>query len=246
MTLVLPGQPETDLCFDNIPENLTCCGAITIPFPSLHEQDPELEAWLQRGPTILVNLGSHVQMESDNATQLALGLSMALEHQPNTQVLWKLKASAIVMDKIRDVFEANSKPAHDRVVITPWLDADPAVILESGHICCVIHHGGANTFYEALGAGTPQIALPVWLDTYNIASQLEYIGAGIWANRGSAPGVDSQALGRAILDVLGNGEQSIAFRKRAHELGEVCRAGGGRNKASAKILEMLGVDEGAL
>jgi hypothetical protein len=54
---LIPTALECDFHFPYIPENVTCCGLILLGSPSLSEVDPELETWLQKGPT--VNLGSN-------------------------------------------------------------------------------------------------------------------------------------------------------------------------------------------
>lgn len=42
----------------------------------------------------------------------------------------------------------------DRVRITGWLDAEPLAILQTGQISCVVHHGGATSYCEAISKVT--------------------------------------------------------------------------------------------
>ena len=46
--------------------------------------------------------------------------------------------------------------------------------------------------------GVPQVILPLWFDTYNIAVSAEHLSIGIYANRGVAPHVDAQDVGMAM------------------------------------------------
>lgn len=55
-------------------------------------------------------------------------------------------------------------------------------------------------------AGVPQIVLPVWFDTYEFASRVEWLKIGVYGNRETAPSVDGYALGRAFLKVLSSSE----------------------------------------
>ncbi|KAK1973705.1 diacylglycerol O-acyltransferase [Colletotrichum cereale] len=235
---ILPAQPETDFHYEHIPKNLTCCGPLSIPYPPLREQDPQLESWLLRRRTIFVNLGSQVRLKLQNTLNLAEALKMTLKRHLDAQVLWKLNSTAEVFAKAESTL--HNELDQDRVRICTWLEVDPTAIMRSGRLCCVVHHAGANAFYEALGcSGAPQIALPVWLDTYNVAAQMEYLDVGIWANRDAAPNVNLDALSHALLIVMGDSKRSLRLHSRARELQRTCDAGGGSERAAGKILEFL-------
>jgi hydrogenase maturation factor len=36
------------------------------------------------------------------------------------------------------------------VRVVDWLEAEPMAVLESGVVVCAVHHGGANSFLEAV------------------------------------------------------------------------------------------------
>jgi hypothetical protein len=38
----------------------------------------------------------------------------------------------------------------DRVRVVGWLEAEPAAVLTTGRVVCSVHHGGANSYYEAV------------------------------------------------------------------------------------------------
>ncbi|EFQ36498.1 uncharacterized protein GLRG_11643 [Colletotrichum graminicola M1.001] len=114
---VLPGQPATDFHYEHIPDNLTCCGPLTIPYPQLQEQDPQLDSWLLQRRTVLVNLGSHIKLSVQNAIHLAKALQVTLERHSDAQVLWKLNCTAEGLSEARVYFTERNKPrqsAHKR------------------------------------------------------------------------------------------------------------------------------------
>ena len=142
---ISPALPEIDLPFV-IPPNVTTCGPILSPMRPISQIDPELANWLKRGPTIVISLGTHAMSEASDVQELASGLKIAMSQRSDLQVLWKLTSQSkegllSVLDK---------ELASGRVLIKDWLTADPLAILQSGHIVCFVHHGGANSFYEAL------------------------------------------------------------------------------------------------
>jgi len=211
------------------------------------------------------------------AREFAAGLKVLLDSRPDIQILWKLKTSGGLA--LQDNKTANSKTdsgfhseafekgsldaistelAAGRVKVQEWLSVDPLAVLQSGHVVCSVHHGGSNSFHEALryshsipfhpkhltktnnfSAGVPQIVLPCWLDTFEFANRVEYLGIGIYGSRTSAPGVEAGELSRALMRVLGGGEESVRMKGMAAELREISGRVGGRKRACEKIVELL-------
>jgi 2-acylglycerol O-acyltransferase 1 len=148
-----PSLPELDWPMQ-IPRNVIGCGPILLPAKPVREQDPELDQWLSRAPTILFNLGTLFAISTENANAIARSLwsILQLDSQRKTQVLWKLQKHP---DDEENVFaQAISilKPFIDegRVRILSWLNAEPLALLQTGHVVCSIHHGGANSWFEAV------------------------------------------------------------------------------------------------
>lgn len=81
--------------------------------------------------------------------------------------------------------------------------------------------------------------LPVWYDTYDFANRVEYLGIGLWASKITAPHIDADDFSRAVMAVVDKGEAGLRRRVRARELGEVCQKAGGRERACAKIIELV-------
>lgn len=134
-----------------IPSNVHNCGPILTASPSLETTDPDLLEWLTKRPTVLVALGTHFEAYSETVKEQARGLQILMQKCPDIQVLWKLKreesSEKAGNQSLDDIIGAELK--NDRIRIYSWLKADPVSILASGHVICSVHHGGANSYFEA-------------------------------------------------------------------------------------------------
>ena len=157
--------PETDYpC--HIPRNVTGCGPILLPVSPVSKDDPNLQAWLDRAPTVLINLGTHIRMDDAMAREFASGLKIVLDRIPNLQILWKLKTSGglalpsegksgtsgfqgegLQKESLDAISEEVSS---ERVKIMEWMSVSPLAVLQTGRIVLSVHHGGSNSFHEAL------------------------------------------------------------------------------------------------
>lgn len=268
---LVPSSPESEYpC--RVLSNVTPCGPILLPTASVGEVDPELDSWLQRGPTILINLGSMLRMDEEMTKKFATGLKTVLEQKPEVQVLWKIRKSGGLPILSRgkkkvDCQQTNEKTdpldilpdevSSGRVKVLNWILVEPLALLQSGRIVCSVHHGGSNSFHEALryddtllircltsltskSTGVPQVILPWWLDTIDFANRVEWLGIGLHGTRKAAPSVNSGELSRALLKVLGDNPDAIRMQKIARELAEVTGRIGGRKRACEKIIQLLG------
>lgn len=195
-------------------------------------------------------------MDDNTAREFAVGLKMFLDKQPGVQILWKLKTSGGI--SVSSQSQTKSEGgfagcglnnasldalslgiANGRVRIVEWLSVDPSAILQTGLVACSVHHGGSNSFHEALSGGTPQIVLPCWLDTLDFANKVEWLGVGLHGSRAAVPGVESSELSRALLRIFADGEEAIQIRFKAAQLAEIAGKVGGRKKACDKIVEII-------
>jgi hypothetical protein len=151
--IVCMSTPEIDLPFF-VPPHVTGAGPILLPTLPITESHPELASWLAQCPTILVNLGSHILFDEEFATEFASGLRVLLDRRPDIQILWKLKTQGGTKDHLycKDGgFQIIAKELADgRIRIEEWLPAEPIAILRSGNVICMIHHGGSNSYHEAI------------------------------------------------------------------------------------------------
>lgn len=108
--------------------------------------------WLAQRPTVLVNLGSGLIWDTQRTIQFAEGIRVLLQRRQWIQVLWKLQSSSAMgsvecdedaLSGIRENIDSG------QVKIMDWLP-DPISILQSGNILCMVHHGGSNSFHEAI------------------------------------------------------------------------------------------------
>jgi hypothetical protein len=266
---LVPSAPESEYpC--SVPSNVTPCGPILLPTASVGEADPELNSWLQRGPTILINLGSMLRMDEAMTREFAEGLKIVLDQRPEVQVIWKIRKSGGLPILSPGKRETGSQQKHTttdpldvlsediqtgRVKVLNWISVEPLALLQSGRIVCSVHHGGSNSFHEALryglfiaffltsltlrSTGVPQVIVPCWLDTIDFANRVEWLGIGVHGSRRTAPSVKSGELSQALLKVLGDGPDASRMNEKARELAEVTGRIGGRKRACEKIIELL-------
>ncbi|KAF9059874.1 hypothetical protein BDP27DRAFT_1340506 [Rhodocollybia butyracea] len=157
------------------------------------------------------------------------------------QFLWKAPCRGF--ENLEEVLMASlpRRQERNRVRVVPWLDAAPSAILLHQNVVCYIHHGGANSYFEGARAGTPQIILPQWYDTYENASRVEYLGIGIYGNKTCAPDIDATELGVAVARVTG-GEEGKRLRENAEEIRKCCGKREGREMAADVVLGWLDGD----
>lgn len=129
-----------------VPDNVISCGPILRPCPSLTDSDPALDSWLKE-PTILICLGSHVQAPENDALQMTMATQAVLREFPSMQVLWKLKYDWESSPTVKNIL--GSLVSSDKVRIFPWIQPEIISLLEGGNILAYVHHGGANSFFEA-------------------------------------------------------------------------------------------------
>ncbi|TVY83172.1 Glycosyltransferase sdnJ [Lachnellula suecica] len=236
---LIPSAPEIDFPMRNIPGNVTGCGPIVVPAPPLATTDPELEQWLRAKPTVMLNLGSHFITSDTFAKSIATAFSTLLLKCPNVQVLWKLNSrngnDAQAKGILKEYIENGS------VKMASWLNSTPSSILQSGHVKCAVHHGGANSYYEAVDAGVAQIILPGWYDTFDFAARVEYLEIGLWGSHRACKKGDFvywDEFGDALLTVMDpKSAKGAEMVHNAKSLGGIARSYGGRKKAAEKIME---------
>ena len=146
--LLLQTHPASD--FPSVlPPHVTACGPILRPCGSIRQENSELAAWLWRGPTVLINMGSLVTLGQATTRQFAEAIRMLLDTRRDIQVLWKLQRDGQTgPDNSLECIKAEITAGIVR--IEEWLPVEPICILLSGHVKCVVHHGGSNSYHEAI------------------------------------------------------------------------------------------------
>ncbi|KAF5374555.1 hypothetical protein D9757_010159 [Collybiopsis confluens] len=231
--IIFPALPETEFPDIQIPSNVHLSGPILLPWKSVQECDPDLEEWLSQPEmkTIMINLGSHALSDAIQIREIGGGIRILLGTMKNVQVLWKLMPDGEIRSVLEEIVGGEK-----RVKIVNWLEADPYAVLVHPNVVCSVHHGGANSFFEAVSAGVPHVVLPKWYDTYDYASRAEYLGIGLFGNQTSAPGASAEEFGNALVRVV----KEKSFVENAKILAQKCGSGeSGRAKAAEKLLELF-------
>ena len=126
-----------------IPPDIVCCGPILQDSALLEQVDPELYTWVSQRPTVLIVLGSLVRLSEEAAGHIYRSCQRLLEARKDVQVLWKLQK--------QDEYELPGLASYgDRIMIVDWLKPDPIAIMRTGSVVCIVHHGGSNSYHEAL------------------------------------------------------------------------------------------------
>ncbi|KAK8066917.1 hypothetical protein PG997_013664 [Apiospora hydei] len=110
-------------------------------------------------------------------------------------------------------------------------------MLETRHIVASVHHGGANSYHEALSGGVPHVVLPMWVDLYNYATLAEVTGVGIYATRGTAPHWTVENLSNAFLGVL-DGPDSASMRANSRHIAQLMRKEPGSHQTARVIADL--------
>ncbi|KAK2778428.1 udp-glucoronosyl and udp-glucosyl transferase family protein [Colletotrichum kahawae] len=252
LKMLIASSPEFDFPVDFKPDNIIPCGPIMRPVPAVEKVDPELHTWLARGPTVFINLGSLSWTTQDQAVEMARAIFSLFAgwrdegKDGRLQVLWKLRQTNDGRNEY-DVYEKGrlldiilgSEFDNDTVRVVNWVDAEPYAVLKTGNIICSVNHGGANSFWEALCTGVPQVVLPVWADTYDFAQRVEYLGIGKWGSPTTAPRYRAQELRDALTQVI-TGRSAVRFQLRSKELAKQrLQLGEGRDLAVRHIVENI-------
>jgi len=242
--LLVANLRELDYPLKTIPSHIVPCGPMVLPAPPVAETDPELAQWLDRGPTLYINLGTLVKTSLEGAETTSAAIRHALdavaqdpeESLKRLQVLWKLEG--LDFDpKDTSVFQASlgDELANGTVRLVDWLKPQPSAVLAHPNIVAFVNHGGANSFLEGVVAAKPQVVLPAWMDCFDFANRVELLGNGLWANKRTRFGLEVEDLAAALVEVL-LGPRARAIRAKAEELAAICNKIPGRILAAKTIL----------
>lgn len=144
--------PEVNLPMDFIPPEISFYGPIVLETePAAAHQDGELMTWLasSEDKTILVNLGSVYHYSEIRAKLLAEALAKVLERAKGSKIVWKFRKEG-EFDETAALKPLEPFIKQGRAQVVAWLEVDPSSLLESGHIDLFVHHGGGNSYHEAI------------------------------------------------------------------------------------------------
>jgi hypothetical protein len=125
-------------------EGTVCAGPIFEHVPPIDEVSwPELTRFLDKGKTVLVNLGSIFKYSEKEVEAMAQALVVARERMKDRggfQALWKLpKAGTFkgVLDKVLGEERGD-------ILVQEWIDPPALALLQHPNLVVHVHHGGAS------------------------------------------------------------------------------------------------------
>jgi hypothetical protein len=144
--IVCPGLRELDYPLV-VPDTLGLYGPIVLDTNPVEVVDPELNRWLDKRETVMMCMGTHFHYTESQVKAIINGFLSAANHDTNTQFFWKLSDKARFEDLIEEALQHPKDK--ERFKIVDWIEADPASIMKHPNVIAYIHHGGANSYYEA-------------------------------------------------------------------------------------------------
>lgn len=147
-TLLVASSPELEYPMI-IPPNIIPCGPIVLDSQPHSGLDRAFLSWIESVPTVLINLGNHVTYDKRRAVEFVRMVDLLLSRS-NVQVLWKFNKSK--GDNYSDDFLASVSPhiQSTRLRILSWIPGNLGTLPKTAKIVCLVHHGGASTFHEAI------------------------------------------------------------------------------------------------
>lgn len=189
---------------------------------SMSSVDP-VKAWLDQAQlngkrVVYINMGSiffYTRRDYDNIVEALVRLH---DIYPDMQVLWKIPKLP---------FEAQPIPTADETKLPLYIRREewlPSVetVLQHPAVAVCMHHGGGNSFNEALYYGVPQFCVSQWVDTHDIASYIQYSGVGLWADK--SPWFDPADMSTKLAKLLEDKDSvyrhaALSWKIRAYQAG---------------------------
>ncbi|KAL4872505.1 hypothetical protein BDV12DRAFT_193224 [Aspergillus spectabilis] len=123
------------------------------------------------------------------------------------------------------------------ILLTTWIPHQRSIYSHPA-LKAFIHHGGGNSFNEAVYFGIPQLVLSQWLDTHEYANYAVKFGLGLKSER--PPWIERSDIEEKVLILVG--ERWEWFKGNCREWSVRCRVGGGVRAAARVVLGYAGAD----
>lgn len=123
--------------------NVVYPGPILLPVPPLAPAEhPDLAAFLARGRTIVVNMGSNFWYTEEDVRNVAKAVVMARERcgDKGFQVLWKLNGKKTFETVLEDCLGKH----RDSVRTEEWIEPPALAVLQHPNVVALVNHGGAS------------------------------------------------------------------------------------------------------
>jgi UDP:flavonoid glycosyltransferase YjiC (YdhE family) len=154
------------------------------------------EAMLHGDDVIYMNMGSMFIWQKHEFWNCIAGFEAAYKQRGGrVRFLFKIN---FPIDCPQHNFSTDELPPYIR--LTNWIDNQHAIYSHPA-LKIFIHHGGGNSFNEAVYFGVPQLILSQWLDTHEYANYAEKFKLGLRSER--PPHVEAHDIEAKVLKMLG-------------------------------------------
>lgn len=197
-------------------------------------QDP-VKIWMDRAMTenkriLYINMGSIFFYSLEDYNNILHALEILHKKVPDVLVLWKVSNHPKNVQPIPTVEEADL-PSYIRR--EHWIP-DVEVVLSHPSLAASMHHGGGNSYNEALAHGVPQFCVSQWVDTHDIGLYITHSGIGLWADQ--SPKFDPTDISTKLVRLLQTDYKT--FRHAALSWKLKCIQAGG-TAGAVEIIENL-------
>ncbi|XWW97307.1 hypothetical protein V2A60_005289 [Cordyceps javanica] len=219
------------------PSKLAFVGAGLCPDMSPVNSDPDEDiAWideaLDRGEQVVyMNMGSmFIWRQEDFWSCMRAFEHVSKELLGRVRFLVKINSPIAAVKDASLNFQIAQQDLPSCVRLTRWVK-NQAAIYSHPALRVFIHHGGGNSFNEAVHYGLPQLVLSQWFDTHEYGFCAEKFGLGFRSQR--PPHIDKSDVESKLLHMLGS--QWPVFKENCMAWSVRSQIGGGA-AAAAKMV----------
>lgn len=76
------------------------------------------------------------------------------------------------------------------------------------------------------------------MDLYDYAIRVEWLGHGIYANKGFPAKINARQLSDAFIRILSD-EEGVKMKRKSLEIAQACQRGGGVNTVATTIIDAI-------
>jgi hypothetical protein len=144
--IIYPSLPEIE--YPHVPHPKTVfAGPILTPEAAVSAVDyPDISAFLARGRTVFVNMGSlftYTAADVEAMMQAFLDARQRLRQDGGLQILWKLPRASQMTALLEE--KLGSEPERKQWIwIEEWIEPPALAVLQHSNIVASAHHGGAS------------------------------------------------------------------------------------------------------
>ena len=194
-------------------------------------EEPRWLNWLnskQNASVLYVNFGSLTRLPYAQLVEIAHGLENS-----GHNFIWiiRKKDKNDDGDSFLQDFEHRMKESNKGRIIWNW--APQLLILDHPAIGGIVTHCGWNSILESLSAGLPVITWPMFAEQfYNEKLLVDVLKVGVtvgakennfWTTVSEDPMVRREEIVKAVVMLMGSGEESMEIRRAARKLGDAAK-----------------------